>query len=293
MRFRKWRYITGYLRLFLILIAVGACQPAQAPSTAIMPTILPAQTQEPTSTFTPVPSPTYTSTPFPALSVDKPYLMIRPNRESRELVIYDANGTGRKIIELPTDGHIKGINSNLSTIVSPDGQWLVFYTGSLGNSSNPDNLPITLKLLNVNDGTIKKVADVVSNGYKDKLAQLADKLKKINPDYYDQSDNLYDGLFEPFIWGIYSIAWSSDSHRLAFAAQLDGLSSDVYVYDLATDAIQQAEDALQSVSGIRWSPDDKKIIFKNTEPTMHGYMGASGLHQRSTNSLLGHLVGNL
>jgi dipeptidyl aminopeptidase/acylaminoacyl peptidase len=140
---------------------------------------------------------------------------------------------------------------------------------------------VTLKLLSISDGTIRKVADVVTDGYENKLDQLAENLKQLYPDHYkniddpDQSggiDWVGDGLITAFEWGIYSVAWSPDSHTLAFAAQIDGLSSDVYLYDVEKDTVQQAEDSLQNVTGIRWSPDGKKIIFENSEPG-YGYMG--------------------
>jgi len=122
---------------------------------------------------------------------------------------------------------------------------------------------------------------VATDGYEKKLGQLADELKERFPDRYgldDGGDNCVShGLLQTFEMGIYSFAWSPDSRTLAFAAQMNGLSSDVYLYDIETGAVQQAEESLQSVTGIRWSPDGKKIVFENSEPA-HWYSGVRGIH---------------
>ncbi len=260
----------AHVLIIFMFIFNSACQTTQAIPTNIGPTISPAQTQAPTSTFTPAPSPTFTVTPFPELSGNKPYFMISPDNKSQRFVIYDANGVGRKVIQLPPDGHIKGLGQSLNTIVSPNGEWLVFFTGSAPYFDGKTDLPITLKLLNINNGTIKKVADVITNGYEKKIDQLTEELKKIDPRHYcpiDGKEWVNYGVASALEWGIYSVAWSPDSRMLAFAAQIDGISSDVYLYDVETGVVQQAEDSLQSVRYIRWSPDGQKIIFENSTPS--------------------------
>ena len=269
--------------LFLLGLTLSAC--GQATS---IPTTLPKHAATAVLTGTATPSstsaPTATPTPFPTLG-SKPYLMVSQDRESQSFSIYDSNG-GRKTIELPPDGHIKGVSTNLNTIVSPDGKWLVFFTDFPEFLDGSLDAPVKLKLLNITDGTVKTVANVVTDGYTEKLDQLAEQLKKLDPKHYKNIDDssqpdgiewVGSGLITAFKWGIYSIAWSPDSRILAFAAQIDGLSSDVYLYDLETGIIQRAEDSLQNVTGIRWSLDGKKIIFTNAEPGST-YMGAPELY---------------
>jgi WD40 repeat protein len=210
--------------------------------------------------------------------------MVKPDSKIQVFPIYDTYG-GKKIIELPPDGHIKGLGTKLDRLISPDGQWLVFYTGTTHYIDSKTELPLTLKLLNIKDGTIKTVADVVTDGSKKKLDELAEILKKLDPEkykpqYYNAEDDgnwVGGGLVTALEWGIYATAWSPNGHTLAFAAQIDGLSSDVYLYDLETGKVQHAEDSLQNITDIRWSPDGQKIIFENTEPGF-GYMGASELY---------------
>jgi hypothetical protein len=280
-----FRFSTISLTILLLSLTVTAC--GQVP---LAPTTLPSKTSTPILTATAAASPTSTATealtPFPELR-SKPYLMISPNRESQTFSFYDTSG-GRKTIELPEDGYINSLNTKLDTIVSPDGQWLIFYTGHLLGSDGKPELPLTLKLLNIHDGTTITVSDIVTDGYKEKLDQLAGELKKRDPKSYEPQDDIDwvgGGIFTAFDSGIHSVAWSPDSRTLAFAAQIDGLSSDVYLYDLETGNVQQAEDSLQSVTGIRWSPDGEKIIFENSEPGII-YMGSAELyainHQKET-----------
>jgi hypothetical protein len=268
------------LSFLLLTFALSACAQATPSPTALPPTNTPTATFTPTLTAspTPAPLPTATLTPFPTLG-SGPYVMTWQGDQSQVFSMYDTNG-GRKTIALPLGGHPPGglisgqiINGKLDWVVSPDGQWLVFYTGYIDDSTNNTQLPLTLKLLNIHDGTVKTIANVVSEGfYKEKLSLLADKLRKLDPDRYDVDygtgpEWVDGGLVIALEWGIYTAAWSPDSRTLAFAAQIDGLSLDVYLYDIETGLVQQAEDSLQNVSAIGWSPDGKKIVFGNAGPS--------------------------
>jgi WD40 repeat protein len=255
-------------KIFFILVlgmAISAC--AQSGS---VPTALPttSATLIPTLTDTPSPThtPTATTTPYPALSAKKPYLMIQ--QDEQVFVEYDADSVGRKVIELPPDGHIP-VFPRLASIVSPDGEWLVFYTGDVGRGDTPENLPVTLNLLNINDGKVLKIADVVTDGYTEKLEQLAEELKKLYPEEYAPVDNrdwVFSSVLSAFTWSIHSVSWSPDGRTLAFAAQIDGISSDVYLYNLDMGSIEQIESSIQNVSHINWSPDGKYVVFENSEP---------------------------
>ena len=124
---------------FLMSLGLAACG-----QTALAPTILPIQAPTLMSTKAPssTPSVTATLTPFPTLG-SGPYLMIKQKRESQSFSIYDSNG-GRKIIQLPVDGHVNGLSAKLDGAVSPDGQWLVFYTGYTNYVDSKTELPLTL-----------------------------------------------------------------------------------------------------------------------------------------------------
>lgn len=265
-------FAKGLFSLLLCSVISACTYSYSVPETPPTETSIPT----PTSTQTPpiTPSPTASLTPYPTLSANKPYLMMQ--QDVHTFVIYDALGLGRKVVKLPPEGHIAGSILRQS-IVSPDGQWLAFYVGNFKSSGIPESLPITLNILNLNDGTIRKIADVVTEGYTNRLMQLADHLKARYPDMYKPVDNqdwADNAVIAAFQWSIESVSWSPDSRQLAFAAQLDGLSSDVYLYDLESGLFKQVENSEQSVSSIEWSPDGQYIVFENSVPG-NVYTGSS------------------
>jgi WD40 repeat protein len=70
-----------------------------------------------------------------------------------------------------------------------------------------------------------------------------------------------ESLYQAFQYGIMSaIAWSPDGRYLAFGGQMDGLSSDLYVYDVQTSSIQRLSSGDQELQWIDWSPDGKWIL---------------------------------
>jgi dipeptidyl aminopeptidase/acylaminoacyl peptidase len=174
--------------------------------------------------------------------------------------MYDQDGQGRQTLEL-----LESENGYYSAF-SPDGKWFAFYTGSIGGG---DKLPLTLHLASTTDGTIRKIADVVAEDYLQKLSNVTDQLKVLFPDSYkpDEGRDWADGsVASAFRERIYSLAWSPDSHSLAFAGQMDGISSDVYLYNVESGTIQRLNDDIESIWSIRWSPDGKKIVFENSIP---------------------------
>jgi WD40 repeat protein len=265
------------LSFLLIAFALTACEIPRVGGAQATPTpiALPSQTATAVLTGTAMPSPTSTPTetptPLPTLG-SKPYLMIpQDSDDDPKLMIYDADGVGRKLVELPSGSYMSSYR--MKYIVSPDGQWLAFYTGHFviyqtASTHIPEELPITLNLLNLKDSTIRKIVDVVTTGYAIKLDKVAEKLKILLADDYKEIGVDWVGSRElyAFQYGIHAAAWSPDGLMLAFAAQLDGISSDVYVYHLDTGEIQQVEESLRSVSSIKWSPDGKYILFRNARP---------------------------
>jgi hypothetical protein len=238
-------------------------------STAVpTPAFLATSTDMQLLTLAPSATPVPSVTPFPPLSSEKPHLMIRQGYLAKTLFIYDQDGRGRQILNLPDDCYVN--SGSLKTIISPDGKWLVCYTGFLSSLDSPEELPLTLYIVNLVDGTSRKVADIVTEGYQDKLAKVSDELKSLFPDTYKPLDDSIDWVggvvTAAFKTQINAAAWSPGSRYLAFAGQMDSNSSDVYVYDVESGSIQRIEDSVQSVSRIQWSPDGKYIVFENSIP---------------------------
>jgi len=217
----------------------------------------PAPTKVATQTI--APSPTVFATPAPtpetALTTDGPYLIyLRDTKNDKEIVFMDSNGAGRRVIpispELVSDPNAISIKN-----ISPSGTWLAFYTGSAEICLHSDGAPcdLSLNLINLETGQVEKTISLLSKNYPENFSQAAKKLN--NPDITASS------LQYAFLSGITrAFSWSPDGPPLAFAGQMDGLSSDLYVYDVTTERIRRLSSGPQELQWINWSPDGKWIV---------------------------------
>src|SRR5258706_2738712 len=226
----------------------------------------------PTEISTPLPQPTVAALrsvmPWPSavvrmseppLKTSGPYFTyFREVNGVYQLVMMDADGTGRKVIDLP-QGFVDSLTNQQFGIdirfVSPDGKWLAFYTGSAGKSGEmpaQGESDLTLNLLNLETGEKHVVTPLLSKDYPNNFTEAA---KALN-DPYKTAESLYDA----FTAGItQAIGWSPNGRYLAFAGQMDRLSSDLYVYDVNTQKIQRLSSGDQELQWISWSPDGKWI----------------------------------
>ena len=157
----------------------------------------------------------------------------------------------------------------LACVISPDGQWLAYWTGSAGNPQtfNPSGpFDLQLNLLHIPDGATAKVAGLLSPDYPDNFQGERRGTKSL-PEFSGQDvSSIANGLKTTFLWGIESAAWSPDGRFLAFAGEMDGPSSDLYVYDMAKGpscAFRAAARTSYPPAGpaIVWSPDGKWIVY--------------------------------
>ena len=174
----------------------------------------------------------------------------------------DADGAGRKVIDLPQkmiDAFPYKQSDLDMQLVSPDGHWLAFYTGSAGiyeEMPPQGTYELTLNLLDLKTGEQQVIASLLSKDYPNNFVEAA---KKLN----DQNINAIS-LHDAFINGItQAIAWSPNGRYLAFAGQMDGLSSDLYLYDLETKTIRRMSSGDQELQWINWSPDGKWILHES------------------------------
>lgn len=178
--------------------------------------------------------------------------------------IMDADGTGRQHFSLPSDGRLGWA---LERTVSPDGEWLVFYTGSA-----EEPYDIALNMLNIPTGSSRLVSKLIAPEFPENLAPIAETIHFSEYDTICESDPdcRLSRVQSAFIQGIVNsqgIRWSPDSSLLAFAAQIDGPSSDIYILDIERHTIRRLTDDLENIWSIDWSPDGKKIVYKNSTPT--------------------------
>lgn len=195
----------------------------------------------------------------------------------------DADGSGRKQIQIPSEGKI----SDLWEAVSPDGKWLAYFTGMTG--SEPHDF--ALHLLSFSDGTSKEIADLIAPGYPENLRPIAETLDLTH--YRSECLNiecltsLTSSIFE---FGIMSLSWSPDSRFLAFAAQIDGPSSDIYLYDIENQSIRRLTDEIQNIWNIGWAPDGEKVLYHAAvpgpvEPYVNWYMADMKINSPQSTSI--------
>ena len=203
-------------------------------------------------------TPSFSSTPspFPTFNPHEPYLILKKHFGTGSLLLLNGSGTGRKEIQLPRGVYIP----DLSHAISPDGKWLAFHTSS---SDYPYDL--TLNLLSIPEGNIFPISKLLSEGYPENLSAVSD--------FYQQAG--YDPLaWETLKWmvfdrAIYAFDWSPNSQSLAFTGQLDGPSSDLYIFDLHNNKITRKTDDLRILSGISWSPDGMWLVLHNAIPGLN------------------------
>ena len=261
---------TNFILIVLMFSIVTGCSnvpagPTQPPvevlTTAVstLPsTPVPTSTPQPIATEEPA-APTKTSEP--GLQTNGPYFAyFQQQNLILKLVFVDADGRGRKVIELPkaiSDAYAYGtLSAPDIRFVSPDGHWLAFYTGSAGQPGElpaPGTADLTLNLLDLTTGEQQVITPLLSEGYPNNFVEAAKQLS--DPDITAES------LYQAFADGITrTLAWSPDGRYLAFGGQMDGLSSDLYTYDVETRTIQRLSSGDQELQWISWSPDSKWIV---------------------------------
>ena len=239
------------ITIFIVAFLLGNCAPV-----TISPPPLPIATN--TSTLTPIPTPfvTPTITPYPGLQAQGPYLLF--TKSGNEFTIMDPDGKGRKQFQLPNDGSIR----ELEPAVSPDGKWLAYFTGS-----NREPYDLALHVINLSNERSDIVAHLMAPGYPENLRPVAESL--VLSDYRSECPSiecltqLTSTIFE---FGIASLAWSPNSQLLAFSAQIDGPSSDIYLYDTKSQTIHRLTDEIENIWQIEWSPTGEKILYHAAVP---------------------------
>jgi hypothetical protein len=262
-----------YTALFLSVL-FSACTPAATAVPGLTAPALPSATRSPIRG-----TPSQIATPEPTakqqLPAQGPYFIF-PDvvEENIGLTLLGLDAVGRK--EIPIPGNFFDPGNCFPCIVSPDGEWLAYWTGFAGDrdSSFPLTLDapydLQLNLLHIPDGTTTVITPLLSPDYPANFDKVMDAI--INqPELYDPN-----GAYDPegsFVQGIRSAAWSPNSRYLAFAGEMDGPSSDLYVYDVHEKTIRRLSSGLANITGepIRWSPDGKWIVYSS------GYWWGEGM----------------
>jgi len=239
--------ITLLLLITALLMGCGSASLTPPPTATATQTIAPSETPLPTQTAITI------ATSYPPLQTDGPYLLY--SMDWKTLTMLNADGKGRKQFQLPNKGFVR----DLKKAVSPDGKWLAYYTGS----SIEEPYDLALHILNLEAQTTIPIATLIAPGFPENL----DPVKTSDPIELEgcNSGPCRISIIQlAFHEGIESMDWSPDSQALAFAAQIDGPSSDVYLYEIQDKAIHRLVSDLENVWQIDWSPNGKRILYQNS-----------------------------
>lgn len=240
--------------LLLTALILGNCTLAPASPTPPAPATA-TQTVSPSKTPLPTRTAVSIATPYPPLQTDGPYLLFI--KERKTLTLMGVDGIIHKEIQLPNRGY-----SDLEKAVSPNGRWLAYFTGRI-----QEPYDFTLNTLDISDGESNIIANLIAPGYPENLRPIAETLELSH--YQAECSNveclirLNSAVFDH---GISSIAWSPDGQFLAFAAQIDGPSSDIYLYDTESRTIRRLTDEFEHIWSIKWSPTGVYILYDAALP---------------------------
>lgn len=248
---------------FLIVCFVGSCAPATTSLTQP-----PTATVSPTITSSPTPSAIPTITPYPSLQTQGPYILF--TRDNKNLIIMDANGGGQKQIQLPDDGYIFQLNK----AISPDGKWLAYFTGSI-----EEPYDIALRLLNLSAEITQQITNLLALDFPANLEPIVQTMVLGDRPFYD-ADCFEDMecrtslVQNELTSSLFSFDWSPDSQFIAFTAQIDGPSSDIYIFSLQDKTIRRLTDEPENIYGLDWAPNGLGMLYQISSPIGTGYEGS-------------------
>lgn len=160
---------------------------------------------------------------------------------------------------------------NISPAISPDGEQMIFI-------SDKDVISLDFYLAAVPEKQIRrKITSTVQKAYVDEFKYLG-SAGAWSPDsryfaivsfvkgknniliYDTERRRLTRTIAIPQLDAFSNLDWSHDGGRLVMSGLMEG-QTDLYVYHLATDSLEQlTHDAYSNIQP-RWSPDDSEIVF--------------------------------
>jgi hypothetical protein len=205
--------------------------------------------------------------PPPAFSPHGPFLAFQDDpAQPTKITLFDPIQTGSFVISKPAGDILQWSAGGLS----PDGQYLAYYSGHLDTLSDLSAVPavkqqVELNIMRTVDGSIVFQQSLLNKDYPQNFLQAADSLLANPPAEvaslgYSSRSDFAASLLAAFTDFIYTNSWSPDGHVLAFASGADGPSSDVYTYNLDTGIVTRITDGPSQVYKIIWSPDGNWIL---------------------------------
>jgi hypothetical protein len=223
--------------------------------------------REPYSTETPIP--TRTENPRP-LSQEGSWLAFG---SSEGLWIADADGQAAQMLfrfsgdsssRLSFAGSPRGAHLALSEPPPPSTYLFSIPTPLQGESAEPHVLVFTLP-----DLSPTAVAPLISSRQVRAIAtEFPSESNRIEDEAGYRVEQIREAYSSPG-----SLAWSSNGSTLAFAAAIDGPTSDLYLLDGSTGKVRRLTSGPGQTASILWSPDDRFIIHNAVDDFNLGRSG--------------------
>jgi hypothetical protein len=194
---------------------------------------------------------------------------------SQPLLVYEKQSGNQWYLNLLTADGLKkftrplppgGFIPDLQSALSPDGQWLAFYNGNVEPQTIAAGFPgLNLNLLRLSDGEVLPISNLLSRDYPENFVDAAENYLRRNLDVDTELPEVIGWFKRSFLAGIYSLAWTPDSQSLAFAGQMDGMTSDMYLYKMASAEIQRLERGADNIQWLTWSPDGARLLYASAD----------------------------
>ncbi|HEX2993267.1 MAG TPA: hypothetical protein VHP14_00490 [Anaerolineales bacterium] len=188
---------------------------------------------------------------MPTVSFDGPRLVYQGD-PAVYMMYFD--GAGKKKLNLPSDFVIQYLEQN----ISPDGKWIAFHTGS------EENKDIALNLFSIETGESILITSLLSPDYPHNFQKAFDRIQTSQKVFFNKGA-ISSAMFE-LGFDLTMVSWSPDSRFLAFAGEMDGPTSDLYLYDMESQTIRRMFDDLLNLGSLEWADDGQVIFFSNIVP---------------------------
>lgn len=207
-----------------------------------------SESSRPPTSTTPPDSIAGTQLPASPDEVEATEPAITPNTESApvtgllvlatETSLWTLDSSGANLQQLVKDSLP---STHLRNALQPGGANLAVIT------SNGDQIhDLTLELISLPDGNIKKVTNLTSSQTEPQAES-------------GPGDPGFEAIRA--ITETDSLAWSPDGQTLAFIAYMNGSTADVYLYNIETQKTKRVTRDKNHHFGLSWSPDGKKLFF--------------------------------
>lgn len=167
-------------------------------------------------------------------------------RDENQVRIYEA-GTGRQVeLRLPPLWR-PSVDLQQNTGISSTGLLAVRTTSDPGLPED-----IALAIVRVRDGQVLARIPLLSERLQDRMEQYPGF-----EDTYARKQDVYGAVLDSSV----APRWSPNGRVVAFAAAIEGPSTEVYSYDLERGELSQLTDEEDQVVILGWSPDGEWVVY--------------------------------